>query len=126
MPAAHATFPLLADPRGYVACPWTLATDEKKRTYWLELCREHFPSLLAEAVREAVERGEDADDARRRADAARQDFLSYLDTVAVDPDRFGRLDLMQIFLARERALRRAGIDDPYRLMKRRYNCCPMY
>ena len=43
-------FPLLADPKGYVACQWDLSVLSVEREYWLGLFRDHFPHLLEEAA----------------------------------------------------------------------------
>lgn len=112
-----AVFPLLANPQAYTACAWDLTADHDKRAYWLSLFRRHLPSLLDEAIAEA---GDDPT-AKQRARACRDDFFAYLDAVGIDPKRFGRLDILAICHARERALRRAGFDDPYRLAKQREN-----
>lgn len=114
---ARGTLPLLADPENYVACAWDLTVHDAKRAYWLGLFRRHFPSLLEEAVREAAGRG----DAQRRADEARDAFFTYLDEVGAEPGRYGRLDILEVCYERERILRRAGFDDPYRLAKAREN-----
>lgn len=113
-----AVFPLLADPQGYVACPWDLATDSDRRDYWLGIFRRHWPSLVQHAMGEARERGVDATDACRQAD---ETFTAYLDTVSRDPGAYGRLDVLVICQHREDALRAAGIEDPYRLLKQQEN-----
>ena len=117
----ESTFPLLADPPNYEACHWDLAAEPRLRAYWLGLFRKHFPSLADESVREATERGEAPEGARRRADAATERFLTYLDEITDQPQRYGRLDILAICHARERALREQGIADPYRLAKQQEN-----
>ena len=113
-----AVFPLLTDPAGYEACPWDLAADADFRPYWMELFRSHFVSLLEHAAEELADR-DIAPDAP--VAAARDAFHAYLDRVEVEPDAFGRLDVLSICEARELALRDAGIADPYRLVKTREN-----
>ncbi|MBX2850206.1 MAG: DUF89 family protein [Phycisphaeraceae bacterium] len=123
MPVTHthndsAVFPLLADPAGYVACPWDLAQDADRRAYWLGVFRRQWPSLLQHAMSEAGDRGVDATKACEHADRL---FQAYLDTVANDPGAFGRLDVLSVCWHRENALRAAGIADPYRLLKHTEN-----
>lgn len=115
------TFPLLADPRGYVACQWELEKHSATTAYWLGLFRSHFPGLLAEAAKEEADRGLDAADTARRTRQAGEEFDRYLGLLEEDPGRFGRLDILSICVERERTLRRAGIVDPYRLPKTREN-----
>ncbi|MFK7790333.1 MAG: ARMT1-like domain-containing protein, partial [Phycisphaeraceae bacterium] len=111
-------FPLLADPAGYVACPWDLGGDVKRRDYWLGVFRRQWVSLLKHAKDEANDRGVDASASCEQADQA---FSAYLDTVSQDPQAFGRLDVLSICKHREVALRAAGIADPYRLLKETEN-----
>ena len=113
-----AVFPLLADPSSYVACPWDLSQDAKRRAYWLGVFRKHWPSLVQHGIDEAAQRGVDAAQAYSRAG---KQFNAYLDTVTSDPQAFGRLDVLSICLQRENALRAAGIVDPYRLLKETEN-----
>jgi len=113
-----AVFPLLADSAAYVACPWDLGKDRKRRDYWLGVFRRHWPSLIQHAMTEAHERGGDAADACNQAD---EQFAAYLDTVSRDPGAYGRLDVLALCWHREDALRAAGIEDPYRLLKQQEN-----
>ncbi len=116
-----AVFPLLKDPLGYVACGLDLGVDARRRAYWLELFRGHFPSLLAEAKREAASRGLDQAQVQARCAGAGEAFACYLDQLTQDPHGFGRLDILAICLERERVLRGFGFDDPYRLAKQEQN-----
>lgn len=111
------SFPLLADVAGYRACEWDLLKNAERRGYWLGLFRSHYPGLLAAYRAEAEQRGEDAEAIERRVGEASDRFLTYLDLIAADPAAKGRLDILEICDARERALRAAGIDDAYRLAK---------
>ena len=116
----NAVLPLLADAASYEACPWDLAREHEKRSYWLGLFRRHFPSLLDEAVREAIEAGANEAKASEQAEQAKQAFFAYLDQVAADPASAsprGRLDILMICHARERVLRAVRFGDPYRLAK---------
>lgn len=115
-------FPLLlnADGYAYEACRWDLR-DDAHRDYWLTLFRKHYPALLNEAVKEAIDRGEDEADARGRASLATEQFLAHLDVLTADPGRFGRLDILTICYERERILRACRFMDPFRLAKRREN-----
>ncbi|MCE9590596.1 MAG: ARMT1-like domain-containing protein [Planctomycetes bacterium] len=116
-----AVFPLLADPANYRPCPWDLRGEHAMRGYWLGLFRSHIAKLADAAVEEAADRGLDAADARRRADASCSDFLQYLDAITAAPGQYGVLDILEICIARERSLRKSGIVDPYRLVKSREN-----
>lgn len=118
---ADTTLPLLADPASYTACRWNLADEPEKRAYWLGLFREHFPTLLDEALREAADRDVDLSDARRRADQARTEFFTYLDDLASTGHQREHFDILDICYERERVLRRTEFDDPYRLAKAREN-----
>ena len=112
------TLPQLLDPVRYRACRWDLAEEPSKRGYWIELFRDHFDKLLREAAREEADRGVDPAHTTRRGDAARDSFTAYLDAIAADPTRYGRLDILHICWQRERTLRAHGLADPYRLAKR--------
>lgn len=112
----YAAFPALADPASYRACAWDLATHPADRAYWLELFRNQFDALEAEAHREAGDRG---DDATTPIADARQSFMAYLDRVERDPLAHGPLDILSICETREQCLRAAGLADPYRLLKDR-------
>jgi type II pantothenate kinase len=116
-------FPLLLEADGYTyeACRWDLREDDAHRDYWLALFRRHYPALLNEAVKEAVDRGESEGDARTRAGVASERFLAYLDALMADPHRHGRMDILTICYERERILRAANFMDPFRLAKHREN-----
>lgn len=116
-----AVFPLLADPIGYVACPWDLAENDERLAYWLKLFRDHYVRLLELAIAEAMDRGVSRDVAESQVAQARAAFGAYLRHVEAEPDAFGRLTILRLCEARERTLRKAGIPDPYRLDKEREN-----
>ncbi|MCC7409419.1 MAG: DUF89 family protein [Phycisphaeraceae bacterium] len=116
-------FPLLAEPQRYVACSVDLTPPSAaaQRAYWLKLFRDHLVKLLEEARTEAADRGETAQRIEERVEQARRDFLNYLATVEAEPAKFGRLDINAICHARQAALIRSGLNDPYRLTKQREN-----
>ncbi|MCC6579326.1 MAG: DUF89 family protein [Phycisphaeraceae bacterium] len=120
-PWGDQALPLLAQPASYVACSWDLRAAPDRLAYWLGLFRRHFPSLLEETIAEAVDRGENRDDARHRADECSRKFESYLQSLAEQPGRYGRLDILEICFVREEILREANFPDPYRLAKHREN-----
>lgn len=91
------------------------------RAYWIDLFRGHFPSLLEEALREAQDRGKGLTSAQQRAAQAQREFNAYLDRMSNPQHHQGRLTILDICLERERVLRRAKFDDPYRLAKAREN-----
>ncbi|MEQ9453022.1 MAG: ARMT1-like domain-containing protein [Phycisphaeraceae bacterium] len=113
----HQAFPLLADASSYNACLWDLRHLENPRAYWLDLFRRHFASLLDHARSERLESGEPPDQVEGRCQQASTHFLAWLDHAEDSPSHFDRLDVLTICWARERALRAAGIADPYRLAK---------
>ncbi|MEX0746116.1 MAG: ARMT1-like domain-containing protein [Phycisphaeraceae bacterium] len=115
------TLPQLADPENYVAARWDLSQDAARRAYWLNLFAGHFPTLLAEAMREAEARGSDFADTEARAQRAHVAFEQYLDTVAAAPHHADGLNILTICEERERILRAHDFDDPYRLAKAREN-----
>lgn len=115
------SLPQLAEPDAYAACRWDLAAHDEQRAYWLGLFRNHFPSLLDHALKVAAHDGVDEGDARCRAEQAKREFFACLDELAAHPERVGRLDILTVCLEREKVLRRAGFDDPYRLAKQREN-----
>jgi len=115
------TLPLLADPATYAAATWELTRDETRRTYWLDLFRDQFPSLLDEAEREAADLGQDVAEVRRRGKAAQRALNEYLEAVRADPEAYAPLTILDLCWARERVLRRHGFEDPYRLAKQREN-----
>lgn len=113
-----AIFPLLADPATYVACQWDLTYDPERRAYWIGVFRDHFPTLIAEARREAADRGVDQDAALEQAQLR---FDEHLDIVTRAPGAFGRLDVMAFCWKRETVLHELAIPDPYRLVKQLEN-----
>jgi len=110
-------FPLLADPHRYVACPLDLGKFDGARDYWIGLFREHI-----QRVREQVGKQQGHDSGlERRLESFTRHFNDYLDRIQQAPDQFGRLDILRICWARERALRHGGISDAYRDVKIREN-----
>jgi type II pantothenate kinase len=120
-PDSSHTLPQLLDPGSYRACVHDLLAEPEHRAYWLALFRNHYPSMLDEAVREALDRGISARDAAAARDEALRQFGEYLDLITADPGRFGRLDGITICYAREHVLRSVGFLDTYRLAKAREN-----
>jgi type II pantothenate kinase len=114
-------FPLLADPANYIACQWDLEMHPEKRAHWIGLFRSHFASLEQQALAEAADRGESASALMPKLAVARELFMTYLDQIEANPTCFGTLYIIQICYAREKALREAGIADPYRLAKAKEN-----
>ena len=106
-------FPLLADPSHYVACPLDLTADDNQRKYWIDLFRWHL-GLLADQSRQ--EHAGDPEIEKRVA-VFEGEFHGILNMLGERPNHFGRLDIITICWAREKALRNAGIDDPYRSTK---------
>ena len=117
----HVLFPLLADPDGYVACDWDLTEHRDRFRHWLGIFRGHFPTMLEEAVHEAVDRGEPVANVRQRADGALRHFHAFLDDLKQRFDSLDSLAIISICKARESALRAFDIDDAYRHIKRKEN-----
>lgn len=117
-----AVFPLLADPGKYKACEWDLTADGPKRAYWLQLFRDHMPSILDYARRQAEALGNPPPpEVKRRQRKASEHFDRYLDAVEARPDAFGPLNIRTICIARQDALKAAGLPDPYALAKQQEN-----
>lgn len=114
-------FPFLASPQNYHACRWDLSKHHTHREYWLPLFRRHFPSLLEEAVREGIARGQSEAAMRKLVDICMEKMNALLDEYAANPSGHGRWNIMTICLLREQMLRAVGIEDPYRLVKEREN-----
>lgn len=108
-----AVFPLLADPVHYRACDTDLLVDAQARRYWLELFDSHFEVQLQAAGDIGVSDAE-------RAEAA-ADFHREIERLRVQPDRFGRLDILLLDELRQRILNECCIVDEFRLLKRREN-----
>lgn len=119
--SSETTLPLLRDPAGYRAATWELTYDEHRRTYWLDLFRDHFPTLLDEAEREAADLNQDVADVRQRGQAAKAELNAYLEDVRANPEKHAPLTILDLCWQRERILRRHGFADPYRLAKKREN-----
>jgi len=118
-------FPLLASPDTYEACRWELSQNQHHREYWLPLFRNHFPSLLEEAVREALDRGEDEQAFRARTRISLEKMNAILDDYLTHPGDFGRWNIMTLCMIREEMLREQNIFDPYRLVKQRENAAAL-
>ena len=116
-----AVFPLLADPAGYEACAWPLVADaggdRRRWDYWSGLFRAHIERLADSHLAEAADRGAGPAEAAEQAARVVADLNAWLDDIAAEPAAFGRMTVLRVCEARETALRRAGIADPYRLEK---------
>lgn len=123
LPAASSThvFPLLADPRGYQACPLDLRDQPQLRAYWIGVFRDHFPKLIEEALRTAEAAGQAVGMVHNRLRESQVAFHQWLDRADAEPHGFGRLTILTMCIERERVLRFAGVDDAYRLAKQREN-----
>ncbi|WP_432797018.1 ARMT1-like domain-containing protein [Poriferisphaera sp. WC338] len=114
---------VLRDVSAYKPSTWNIAdeVETEKRAYWIGLFREHFPSLIAQSMREAEHAGRDLAEHRAACDAAEAKFEVYLQELeagVVEKDHYGVLD---ICFVRERVLRECGLPDPYRLAKHEQN-----
>lgn len=119
-------FPLLAEPDHYVACEWDLTTDREGLDYWIAHFHEHARTLDP-LVRDVYQqtpltRGAKATSAfDGRLERWRREYLTELDRLHAEPDRFGRVTILALDRLRDRYLRMFGFDDPYRTIKRKEN-----
>jgi len=105
---------LLAEPQAYVPGTLDVCSDPELRRYWLDLFRSHIANAVAHVAREHPE--EPAVQARMKRAAAA--FLAHLDALDADPGA-RPFDAFTLCAARERALRAAGVADPFRCAKER-------
>lgn len=119
-------FPLLKEPNDYIACSWDLKLLPERRVFWLNLFRQHFPKLINEAKGVELEKGESEEAVNSKLVVAQRLFYEFLDGAETAPEQLERLDILSICVAREQALRSAGIDDPYLLVKQRENENALY
>lgn len=106
---------LLSDPATYVPGTLDVAGDADLRRYWLDLFRRHIASVVAHVAREHP----DEPALQRRMETAARAFASDVDAFEADPST--RFDTLQLCATRERRLREAGVDDPFRRAKAREN-----
>ena len=116
----QSTFPLLGDLGNYQGSTWNLAQDgeEEKRGYWIDLFRDHFPSLKEQSLREAAEAGRKMKEHEGKLEKAEGEFMQYLEELR---EKVGGMDyygVLDICLQREQVLRDCGVPDPYRLAKK--------
>lgn len=116
-----AVFPLLASPETYTSCRWDLSVDDHYRNHWVPMFRNHFPTLLAESIREAIDRGEDEQEVHARAAICTKQMNEQLDLYLARPRDFGPWNMMTLCLHRESYLRGQGFYDTYRMLKEREN-----
>ena len=111
--------PQLTNLDTYHGSTWNLAApgEDQKRAYWVQLFRDHFPTLIDQSKREAAAASRNLDEHNQKCSLATIKFTEYLDsieTLVQSLDHFGVLD---ICYARERILIDTEIPDPYRLAK---------
>ena len=108
-------FTLLSDPAAYRPCTQNMLEDAEFRDYWLGHFVEHF-ELMATLALQVY--GPSAAD---NISAARQDLAAEMAALAVQPNRYGELDLQMLGLLRQNCLSRNHIPDPFLLTKQREN-----
>jgi type II pantothenate kinase len=106
-------FPLLADPPGYRACETDLLSDAAARAHWLGVFERQLP-LQLEAAR-------DCGATEAQVATVRAAVLAELEALRLQPGRHGRLDILLVDQLRQRAFRRAGIEDEMRQVKAHEN-----
>ncbi len=108
-----AVLPLLADPQRYRPCDTDLLANGKALAYWLDLLESHFQTQLDAAASVGFDVA--------AISCAKSTFANDLRLIREEPDRDGRLDLLGLLRLRQEALRSAGIEDEFRLIKSREN-----
>jgi uncharacterized protein with ATP-grasp and redox domains len=101
------------DAEAYRACDTDLLKDAAARAYWLDLFESYLPTQLHAAASE----GHDAA-ACARAHRRMQDELNAL---RIEPDRLGRLDILNLAELRQNVLKEQGVTDEFASVKRREN-----
>ena len=110
-----ATLKQLADPQLYHACDWDLKRDAAARAYWVGAFLEHLESLVARIQEEYSEA------TAERIAAFRDDYASSMRAYQATPQRFERIDVLQMTRRRRELLLQWEFPDPYRAVKRREN-----
>jgi damage-control phosphatase, subfamily II, stand-alone protein len=111
----------LADPQGYVACPWDLTADASGRTYWVEFFKRHLAMILDLGVASAARRGDDQAVWLQRASDCRLEFFARFDAFQADPASHGRVTILTMDQWRDGILRRHGFVDAFADLKDREN-----
>ncbi|QQE12108.1 DUF89 family protein [Planctomycetota bacterium] len=112
-------FPLLTQLDGYQGSTWNLAKDgeEEKCAYWIQLFRDHFPSLIEQSKREAADAKRNKAAHEKKCDQATAAFMTYLDELEASMAGKNYHGVLDICYAREQVLKNFEIPDPYRLAK---------
>ena len=111
---------LLADRSAYAPGTLDICGDPSLRRYWLDLFRRHIASAAALVAREHAREPELV----ARMERARAAFTAHVDALAAD-GAAGPFDTLTLCAERERALRAAGVDDPFRRVKERENAAAL-
>jgi type II pantothenate kinase len=115
------TLPLLYHADEYVPCSWNLKKEPARRRYWLGVFSHNFQNALQEFTIVGQKRGMAKLELERRIGLALELFRAFLSKAENTPEALPRLDVLEICKARATALKEAGIDDPYFLVKQREN-----
>jgi type II pantothenate kinase len=110
-------FCLLSNPDQYVAQNWDLLADDDARKHWLDLFAEHFAEALKYA---STQYGRTAG---RQIMNARAQFAGVIGQLRDNPASLpgGRLNIIELCRAREKALRDNRLSDPFGHVKTREN-----
>jgi len=107
---------ILADPAAYRPCIQDLLADgDEVRNYWLDLFVAHLDTLAALPMPNGRL------DRDSRWPALRRDYLAGLTELRREPNRRGRLNVLELTRFREERFAAAGIEDPFAELKRREN-----
>lgn len=110
------TFCLLSDPENYVADDWDISAASDSGQYWLDLFAAHFKETLSHAAHRYGR------SARRRIEAAGQDFTKVLDAVGAEVSDSGeKLTVMKLCRLREKVLRDNDLADPFAHIRQHHN-----
>ena len=116
-----APFCKLADPAGYVACNWDLATDDIGRAHWIPFFKRHLNTILSLGIEAETVLGGNRDEIVSRADRCRKEFYAAFDAFYENPRAFGRVTILTLDGWRDEFLRRYGFSDPFIDLKNREN-----
>jgi damage-control phosphatase, subfamily II, stand-alone protein len=122
-PTTPPTFPLLADPAGYVPCSEeNMHTDVAYREHWSRHMIHHFKMVMQLAVETY------GPQVQSRTDACFADFVAQIEHVLAHPAAYQRLDLLFLDALRQDVLLAHGLPDPFEKAKARENdaCLPLY
>ena len=121
MHSNRSPFVKLADPAGYVACRWNLASDAAARAYWIGFFHRQMNTVTQVGIDAAIARGESCEIAQARAGRFRNEFTARLEEFDSRPGDFGRVTILTFDAWRDEFLRKNGFSDPFIDLKNHEN-----